>query len=396
VDVTVLEKHADFLRDFRGDTVHPSTLAVIDELGLLERFLSLPHQKVERLGAQIGETRVDFADFTHLPGPAPYLVLMPQWDLLDFLAAEGARYDGFRLLRETDVVDLVEERGAVRGVVAQTPQGALEVRADLVIAADGRSSTVRTRSGLPLEDHGAPIDVLWFRLSRRPDDADGTGGRVNRGNFVVMISRGDFWQCAYVIAKGGLPSLQAAGLDAFRTRLAAVVPFEAERFAELRTWEDIKLLNVQVNRLREWSKPGLLCIGDAAHAMSPIGGVGINLAVQDAVATANLLAAPLRRRTIGIRDLRAVQARRMLPTRLVQSAQVAIQELLLAPLVAGSDIDASSESGSVDSSIRPPLPLRVLDLVPALRRIPARMIGFGPRPEHVSDAIRRGVAARSA
>ena len=311
---------------------------------------------------------------------------MPQWDFLDFLADEGARYPGFRLVREAEVRDLVEEGGVVRGVRAMTGDGALEVRADLVIAADGRSSVLRQRSGLTVDDLGAPIDVLWFRLSRRATDTEETGGRVDRGTFTVMINRGEFWQCAYVIGKDSLPALRSQGLEAFRSRLAAVLPFEAERTDELRTWDDVKLLSVQVNRLRDWARPGLLCIGDAAHAMSPIGGVGINLAVQDAVAAANVLAEPLRTRTIGLRDLRAVQARRMLPTRLVQAAQVAIQERLLAPIVSRADPDGVDGDAEA-SALRPPLPLRILDRFPPLRRIPARMIGFGPRPEHVRSSI---------
>lgn len=385
VEVTVLEKHADFLRDFRGDTVHPSTLAVIAELGLLDRFLQLPHQKVRRLGARIGETNVVLADFGRLGGRTPYLVLMPQWDLLDFLADEGHRYPGFRLLQRAEVTDLVEEAGVVRGVRASTPDGPLEVRADLVIGADGRSSVLRERSGLPVDDLGAPIDVLWFRLSRRDRDPAATGGRIDRGSFTVLINRDAYWQCAFVIAKDGLPALQAGGIEAFRARLGSVLPFAADRFDELASWDDVRLLRVQVNRMRTWARPGLLFIGDAAHAMSPIGGVGINLAVQDAVAAANLLAEPLLTRTISMRHLRAVQARRRLPTLIVQVVQLAAQDRIIAPTLA-----------SDGPPLRPPLPVRLLDRFPPLRGIPARAIGFGPRPEHVSLAIRRGTSSYAA
>jgi 2-polyprenyl-6-methoxyphenol hydroxylase-like FAD-dependent oxidoreductase len=370
VEVVVLEKHADFLRDFRGDTVHPSTLEVLHELGILEDFLTRPHQEVREIGGKIGDTPVTVADFSHLPTHCKFIVLMPQWDFLDFLNTHASRNPGFELMMQTEVVGLIEENGRVTGVRAKRPNGEVEVRADLVVGADGRQSVVRERAGLEVEDFGAPIDVLWMRLSRRESDPSRTFGYVNRGHVFVMLNRGDYWQCAFVIPKAGFDALRQRGLPAFRQAIVQTVPFMHDRVDELTDWSAVKLLTVKVDRLKEWCRPGLLCIGDAAHAMSPIGGVGINLAIQDAVAAANILATPLRRGGPSLDDLRAVQRRRAFPTRVTQSAQVFLQERAL---------------GAALRTVNPfpPLPIRLLQRWPVLRRIPARLVGIGVRPEHV-------------
>jgi len=371
VDVIVLEKHRDFLRDFRGDTIHPSTLEVMHELGLLEAFLKRPHQEVRKLRGIVGDSAFTLADFTHLPTRCRFIALMPQWDFLDFLAEAGGRLPLFQLRMETEVVDLVEEAGRVVGLRAHTPDGAIELRADLVVGADGRHSIVRERAGLKVINLGAPIDVLWMRLSKHPDDPDQTAGRLNYGRLLVMLDRGDYWQCAFVIRKGGFEAIRARGIVSFREEIVRIAPFLKDRVAELREWDDVKLLTVIVDRLERWWRPGLLCIGDCAHAMSPIGGVGINLAIQDAVAAANILAQPLRDRTLTDAHLEAVQRRRTLPTRLTQGLQVAIQERVMDPVL-GSD-----------QPIVAPWPLRLFNRFPWLARIPGRVIGMGFRPEHV-------------
>ena len=378
VRVTVLEKHRDFLRDFRGDTIHPSTMEIFHELGLLERFLQLPHEKVSRLFGQFGDLRIPFADFSHLPVQAPFIAMMPQWDFLDFLADEGKRYPVFHLAMSTEATDLIEEGGRVAGVRATTEGGsAIDVRGDLVVAADGRHSVLRRKAGFVVRDLGAPIDVLWFRLSRQPDDTSETMGRFDPGAIMVMINRGTYWQCAYVIPKGGIEEVRARGLPAFRSRLAKSLPFPADRADEIGSWDDVKLLTVAVDRLEQWHKPGLLCIGDSAHAMSPIGGVGVNLAVQDAVAAANILSASLREGRVEDHDLAAVQKRRLWPTRVVQWLQLAIQNNVIAPTLQAS------------GPRTPPLPVRLMARCPMLRRLPARLVGLGIRPEHVADGIRR-------
>ena len=371
VNVVVLEKHADFFRDFRGDTIHPSTLELMHELGLLDEFLKLPHQKVERLTAQIGEERVRMIDLTHLPTHCKYIALMPQWDFLNFIAAQGRRYPGFDLRMRTEATDLVEEDGRVVGLRAKNPDGELVIRADLVVGADGRHSTVRDQAGLKSDDYGAPMDVLWFRLAQKPTDENETFGHIEAGSMLVMLDRGDYWQCAYVIPKGGIERVKAAGLDALRGRVVELSPFLADRVGELKSWDDVKLLSVTVDRLRQWWRPGLICIGDAAHAMSPIGGVGINLAVQDAVASANRLAAPLRARTVSNEDLRAIEARRTLPVRFTQRLQLIMQNRIIGRALASTQRP------------KPPLLFKLFDMFPVLRRIPARLLAVGIRPEHV-------------
>jgi 2-polyprenyl-6-methoxyphenol hydroxylase-like FAD-dependent oxidoreductase len=371
VAVVVLEKHADFLRDFRGDTIHPSTLEIIHELGLLDEFLQRPHQEIAQLHGVVSGDEVTVADFSHLPTKCRFIALMPQWDFLDFIADHARKYPGFRLVMKAEATDLIEEQGRIVGVRASTPDGPLEVRATLTVGADGRSSIVRERAGLPVKDLGAPMDVLWMRLSRRPGDPEQPAGRFDRGRILVMIYRGDYWQCGFVIPKGGHDVIRERGLQAFREEVAAIAPFVHDRVGELRSWDDIRLLTVKVNRLAEWYRPGLLCIGDAAHAMSPVGGVGINLAIQDAVAAANRLAGPLRDGTLTILHLAKVQRRRMLPTRLTQWAQVQVQNRVITRVIGSREPFAT------------PLAVRLLRRFPFLRRIPARLIGIGFRPEHV-------------
>jgi 2-polyprenyl-6-methoxyphenol hydroxylase-like FAD-dependent oxidoreductase len=372
LDVLVLEKHADFLRDFRGDTLHPSTLQVMHELGLLDRLLKLPHQKVSRLKGQFGDLALTVADFTHLPTRCRFIAFMPQWDFLNLLAQEGARHASFRLRMRAEATDLIHEKDRIVGLRAQTPDGPLEIHASLIVGADGRHSVIRTRAGLPVEEFGAPMDVLWFRLSRRADDPEDPIGRFDTGRIFIMLNRGDYWQCGFVIAKGSHDELRARGLPAYRHSVAQLAPFLADRVGELQDWEEVKLLTVQVDRLRRWYGPGLLCLGDAAHAMSPVGGVGINLAVQDAVAAANILIGPLRADRLTIKDLHRVQERREWPTRVTQRVQLFIQDRVITRVLRAS------------ATISPPFPIRLLARIPFLARIPARLIGLGVRPEHVN------------
>jgi 2-polyprenyl-6-methoxyphenol hydroxylase-like FAD-dependent oxidoreductase len=372
IDVVVLEKHSDFLRDFRGDTIHPSTLEVLHELGLLEEFLKLPHQKAHELGAYIGDRAIPLADFTHLPTRCKFIAFIPQWDFLNFLAQQAAHYPHFDLRMSAQAIDLIEDSGRVVGVRAQTPSGRLEIRADLVVAADGRASILREEAGLQVQDLGAPMDVLWFRLSRRPDDPEQTMGRFAAQQIFIMISRGEYWQCGYVIPKGAIEQIRARGLEAFRTNITTIASFVGDRVTELRDWDDVSVLSVRVDRLRRWYRPGLLCIGDAAHAMSPVGGVGINLAIQDAVAAANELSQALRTKQLAIDHLRRVQRRRELPTRVTQRFQVVIQNRIISRVL------------KRDGELKPPFFLRMLARFPILRRIPARLIGIGIRPEHVA------------
>jgi 2-polyprenyl-6-methoxyphenol hydroxylase-like FAD-dependent oxidoreductase len=371
VEVVVLEKHADFFRDFRGDTIHPSTLELMSELGFLDQFLQLPHQKVDRMTALIGAERVAAVDLTHLPTRCKYIALMPQWDFLNFIAAQGKRYPTFDLRMNTEATDLIEERGRVVGVVAKGPDGDVSIRADLVVGCDGRHSIVREKAGLKSDDYGAPMDVLWFRLSRKDSDDSETFGHFEAGAMMIMLNRGDYWQCAYVIPKGGIDQVKAEGLDAFRKRVLFMSPFLGDRVDELKSFDDVKLLTVAVDRLRQWWRPGLICIGDAAHAMSPIGGVGVNMAVQDAVAAANRLAVPLKAGTASDDDLRAIEARRTFPMRFTQGLQLIIQKRIITPTLANTQRP------------KPPLLFKLVGAVPLLQRIPGRLLAVGVRPEHI-------------
>jgi 2-polyprenyl-6-methoxyphenol hydroxylase-like FAD-dependent oxidoreductase len=371
ISVAVLEKHADFLRDFRGDTIHPSTLELMHELGLLDEFLKLPHSRVDHLSGLIGKTSVTIADFTHLPTHCKFIALMPQWDFLDFLAAHGNKYPGFDLHMRTEATGLIEEGGRVVGVRATSPDGELEFRADLTVGCDGRHSTLRASAGFAVEDIGAPMDVLWFRISRRGGDTTETFGHVEAGAMMIMLNRTEYWQCAYVIPKGGMDRVKEKGLPAFRESVAFMGPFLRDRLDEIKSWDDVKLLTVAVDRLPRWHKPGLLCIGDAAHAMSPIGGVGVNLAVQDAVAAANILYAPLKAGKVTEADLAAVQKRRTMPMRLIQWMQVQIQNKMLSRVLTSQKRPT------------PPFAVRLLGWIPLLQRFPARLVGLGVRPEHV-------------
>jgi 2-polyprenyl-6-methoxyphenol hydroxylase-like FAD-dependent oxidoreductase len=370
VDVIVLEKHKDFLRDFRGDTVHPSTLMVMDELGLLDDFLKLPHQQITQAQAKIAGRYYNVADLSHLPVKCKFVAFMPQWDFLNFLADKGKSLPHFKVMMEADATGLVRDGGRVTGVTVKTKDGDMQIDADLVIGADGRHSTLRDASHLRVNDLGAPIDVLWMRIAHREGDERAVLGKAANGAIFVMLYRGDYWQCAYVIPKGGFDAIKAKGIEAFRARIAELA--ERKSADEIKSWDDVKLLTVTVDRLETWHEPRLLFIGDAAHAMSPVGGVGINLAVQDAVAAARILAPALRARRVTDADLARVQARRLWPTKLIQAGQVLVQNRVLKPVISGSvQVDA-------------PWILKLMQHVTALQRIPARIIGLGIRPEHVS------------
>ncbi len=376
VEVVVLEKHADFLRDFRGDTVHPSTLEVMHELGVLDDLLKRPHQRVDELHGRIGTAYITFADFRHLRTQCKFIALMPQWEFLDFLAGHAHRYPAFHLLMEAEVRSLTQNANRVTGVRATTPGGEIEVRADLVVGADGRHSIVRTSGGLPVQSFGAEMDVLWLRLSRAEDDPSDTFGQIEAGTLLVLLNRGTYWQCACVIPKGGYGSIRDEGVESLRGRLRSTAPWLRDRVEEIDTWDDVKLLTVTIDRLQRWYRSGLLCIGDAAHAMSPIGGVGINLAIQDAVAAANLLTPALRKGAPSIGMLAQVEARRMWPTRVTQALQLMIQNRVVAPTLA--------------RHTRPPLPIaiRMIERFPWLQRIPAHLIGVGVQPEHLEPSLR--------
>ena len=371
VDVLVLEKHADFLRDFRGDTIHPSTMEIMDELGLAEGLLDLEHMKAPKLEARLPGGTVTVADLRRLKTRYPYITFMPQWDFLDYVTREAKCYPNFRLEMNAEARVLILEDGVVRGVRYETPEGSREARALLTVAADGRSSPFREQAGLKLVRTSPPIDVLWFRLSRRDGDPKDTFGYAGGGRFMVVINRGECWQIAYVIKKGEYQSVRDAGLSAFRRSVGDTIPDLADRTGELQDWEAVKLLSVQADRLRRWHRPGLLCIGDAAHAMSPVGGVGINLAIADAVAAANALAGPLEAGRVRWRDLAAVQLRRELPTRAIQAFQSVAQRRVV-----------SSALGP-DGAPSIPAPARALLSLRPLRDLPARIIAFGIWPEHV-------------
>jgi len=376
IRVKVLEKHADFFRDFRGDTIHPSTLEILDELGMLDEFLKLPHQEVRQLRGQIGDTTLTLADFTHLPVRCKFLAFMPQWDFLNFLAERARVYPGFQLEMESEVTGLTFDGERVTGVRVRTPAGVRQVSADLVVGTDGRESTVRAAAALPSIEFGAPMDVLWMRISREPSDPRQLLGRVDYGQIFVMIDRGDYWQCGLVVRKGTLAEIQRRGLDPLRADILRLAPFLGERVSDLRDWNDIKLLTVQVDRLRRWYRDGVLCIGDAAHAMSPVAGVGINLAIQDAVAAANILVPALRHSgTVSNAALAAIQERRELPTRVTQRAQLLIQNGIIRRVL--------GRGRGREGRMSPPLIIRILGGVPLFRRIPARLVGLGFRREHV-------------
>ncbi|MCO5130197.1 MAG: FAD-dependent oxidoreductase [Xanthobacteraceae bacterium] len=371
IETAVLEKHADFFRDFRGDTVHPSTLQVMDELGLIDDFLRIPHDKLQKLEGYFGGTKLRLADIGRTKARHPFIAFMPQWDFLNFLRDKGRRYPKLRVLMSTEATDLIWANRAVRGVEARDGAGELAINADLVVACDGRHSTVRACAGLNVEEIGAPMDVLWFRASKKAE-AESVLARIEPGQMMVTLDRGDYWQCAYVIAKGQYDAVKARGLDAFRADIARLAPMLEPTIADVKSWDDVKLLTVAINRLKRWTQPGLLCIGDAAHAMSPVGGVGVNLAVQDAVATANLLADKLREGTPRETDLDAVRRRREFPMRVTQAMQVMAQDTIVA---------AALKPGG--APFKPPLPLRIVNAVPWLQGWTARFLAIGVRPEHV-------------
>ena len=375
VRVAILEKHADFFRDFRGDTIHPSTLQVLDELGILDDFLKIKHDEIRMLSGRIGGQSMKIVDFSMVPGRCKFLALAPQWDFLNFLVGKGRLLPSFHIEMQTEVTDLLIDGQTVAGVRAKSASGSLELRAPLVVAADGRDSVLRDRAQLTPLDYGVPIDVLWFRVSRRPSDPPQTFGNIAPGGILVTLDRADYFQCAFVIRKGGFEDIKARGIDYLRQQVAALAPYVADRVDEIHSFDDIKLLTVTVNRLQTWFRPGLLFIGDSAHAMSPIGGVGINLAIQDAVAAANILAAPLRDGAITLDQLAAVQRRREFPTKVIQGAQVLVQNNVMKGVL------------NATKSFGPPRVVRLMNRSVWLRRIPAYLVGVGPRPEHVSRAI---------
>ena len=376
--VVVLEKHSDFLRDFRGDTVHPSTMTVLDELGLLDEFLKRPHSEIVHLSGHVGADTIEIGDFSHVPAKTKFLAIMPQWDFLNFLAEKGRAYAGFQLMMNTAATDVVKEGERITGVRATGPEGAFDIRADVVVACDGRSSTLRSALGITPRDLGAPMDVFWMSLPKRTSDQNAAFGFIGAGAVLVLIDRNDYWQCGYVIAKGTADEVRARGIGAFRSEIGSIAPVVADRVNEIKSWDDVKLLTVEVDRLERWHVPGLLFIGDAAHAMSPIGGVGINLAVQDAIATANILSAALQRPgPVGEDVLAAVQRRRMYPTVMTQGLQVQIQRHIISRVLA-----------SKAPPKRAPLILRMLTGIPAFRFLPAYIVGIGFRPEHASTLVR--------
>jgi 2-polyprenyl-6-methoxyphenol hydroxylase-like FAD-dependent oxidoreductase len=372
IETLVLEKHADFFRDFRGDTVHPSTLQVMDELGLIDDFLKLPHQELQKMEGKFGETMIRLADLSRLNVKYPFVAFMPQWDFLNFLREKGQRFPSLNVMMNTEAADLIRSGDSVVGVVAATSAGRLEIRSDLTIGCDGRHSTVRQCAGLEVEEVGAPMDVLWFRAGRRNNENESLFARIQTGKMLVTFDRGDYWQCAYVIPKGQCDAVKARGLDAFRDDVIGMAPILASGISDVRSWDDVKLLTVAINRLKRWTRPGLICIGDAAHAMSPVGGVGVNLAIQDAVATANLLAAKLAHGSPSEAELDAVQRRREFPVRLVQAMQVVVQKNIISLAIKGGD-----------RPIRPPMIVRLVNAIPWLQGLFARFVGVGVRPEHV-------------
>jgi len=377
IETVVLEKHADFFRDFRGDTVHPSTLQVMDELGLIDGFLKVPHQELQKMDGQFGDESIRIADLSRTNAKYPFIAMMPQWDFLNFLRESGKRFACLNVMMNANATDLIRSGDAVVGVNADTPEGPVEIRAGLTIGCDGRHSMVREGAGLEVEEKGAPMDVLWFRAGRRPNETENLFARVQTGKMLVTFDRGDYWQCAYVIAKGQLDAVKAKGLDVFRNDVISMAPVLSAGMSDVKSWDDVKLLTVAINRLKRWTLPGLLCIGDAAHAMSPVGGVGVNLAIQDAVATANLLAAKLvaLKSTRGCpleEELDAVRRRREFPVRMTQAMQVVVQNRI---------ISVALRPG--DQPLRAPLFARIVNAIPWLQGITARFVAIGVRPEHV-------------
>ncbi|HTW63141.1 MAG TPA: FAD-dependent oxidoreductase [Bryobacteraceae bacterium] len=376
VDVVVLEKHADFFRDFRGDTVHPSTLEVMHELGLLEDLLKLPHQKVTSAGAVIGDLDFHAADFSHLPTRCKFVALMPQWDFLKFLSGRAKQFPRFQLRMEQEAVDLIRIGGRIAGVEVRSPQGPVQIHADLVVGCDGRHSTVRKAAGLELEEFGVPIDVLWFRISRRPADPEQVLGYLNYGRGLILINRGEYFQAGLIVRKGSFEQLKREGLEAFRASIRKIAPFLGDRAREIESWDQVKLLTVQINRLKRWYRPALLCIGDAAHAMSPAGGVGINLAIQDAVAASNLLAGPLREACVTEATLARVQQRREFPTRATQTLQV----------YAHAGLERLFQS---HGPLQAPWQMEIIERLPFRSRVMGYVVGVGVRPEHVAHPDQR-------
>lgn len=370
IKTVVLEKHADFFRDFRGDTVHPSTMQVMQELGLLDDFLKIPHQQLTQMQGVFGTTPIRISDLSRLKTACPFIALMPQWDFLNFLESKGARFPSLRIMKSTEATELVRDSERITGVVASTPQGPLHISADLTVACDGRHSILREQAGLKVENIGAPIDVLWFRVGKLKADSDGIFARLQRGQMMVTIDRDDYWQCAYVIAKGKIDDIKARGIDAFRKSVVSLVPILRDHIGDVKSWDDVKLLTVRIDRLTQWALPGLLCIGDAAHAMSPVGGVGVNLAVQDAVAAANILFDKFGAGEPSLDDLEDVQQRRLFPTQVTQAMQTVVQDRIINRALSGEDI-------------KPPFAVRVINALPWLQGLTARLLGIGVRPEHV-------------
>ena len=373
IKTVVLEKHADFFRDFRGDTVHPSTTMIMQELGLLDDFLKLSHQQISQLNGQFGNTSIRLADMSRLDTPCPYIAFMPQWDFLNFLDSKGKRFSSLQVMKNAEAVDLIQDGQRISGVVAKTTEGQLRISADLTVACDGRHSILREKAGLKVEDIGAPIDVLWFRVGKSSGATDGVFARVQSGQMMVTLDRGDYWQCAYVIAKGRIDDIKARGLETFQSNVASMAPILRDHIEDIKSWDDVKLLTVVIDRLTQWARPGLLCIGDAAHAMSPVGGVGVNLAVQDAVAAANLLSDKFNNGAPSLTDLNRVQERRLFPAKFIQGMQVLVQNRVINRALSGG-------------SLTPPFFMRVITQIPWLQGLTARVLGIGVRPEHVHSA----------